>query len=37
MVSYNDDIDTAVQVNLLQTIHQLTDDVVHLLQRVIQL
>lgn len=37
VVSYNDDIDTAVQVHLLQTVHQLTDDVVHLLQRVIQL
>lgn len=37
VVSYNDDIDAAVQVHLLQTVHQLTDDVVHLLQRVIQL
>lgn len=37
MVPHNDDVDAAMQVHLLQAVHQLTDDVVHLLQRVVQL
>ncbi len=37
MVSYDDDVDAAMQVHLLQTVHQLTDDVIDLPQRVIQL
>lgn len=37
MISYDDDVDAAMQVHLLQTVHQLTDDVINLPQRVIQL
>ncbi len=37
MVSYDDDVDAAMKVHLLKTVHQLTDDVVDLSQRVIQL
>lgn len=37
MVSYDNDIDTAMKVHLLQAIHQLTDDVIDLPQRVVQL
>ena len=37
MVSHDDDVDAAMQVHLLQTVHQLTDDVIDLPQRVIQL
>lgn len=37
MVSYDDDVDTAMKVHLLQTVHQLTDDVIDLPQRVIEL
>lgn len=37
VVAHDDDVDAAVQVHLLQSIHQLTDDVVDLPQRVVQL
>lgn len=37
MVSYDNDIDTAMKVHLLQAIHQLTNDVIDLPQRVVQL
>lgn len=37
MVSHDDDVDAAMQVHLLQTVHQLTDDVIDLPQRVVQL
>lgn len=37
MVSYDDDVDAAMKVHLLQTVHQLTDDVIDLPQRVIEL
>lgn len=37
MVSHNDDVDAAVKVHLLQSVHQLTDDVVNFPQRVVQL
>lgn len=37
MVSNDNDIDTAMKVHLLQAIHQLTNDVINLSQRVVQL
>lgn len=37
MVSNDDDVDAAMQVHLLQAVHQLTNDVINLPQRVIQL
>lgn len=37
VVSYDNDVDTAMQVHLLQAVHQVTDDVIDLSQRVVQL
>lgn len=37
VVSYDNDIDAAMQVHLLQAVHQLTNDVIQLPQRVVQL
>lgn len=37
MVANDDDVDAAVQVHLLQSVHQLTDDVVDVPQWVVQL
>ena len=37
MVSHDDDVDAAMQVHLLQPVHQLTNHVVQLPQRVVQL
>lgn len=37
MVAHDDDIDAAVQVHLLQSVHQLTDDVVNVPKWVVQL
>lgn len=37
MVADDDDVDAAVQVHLLQSVHQLADDVVNVPQRVVQL
>ena len=35
VVSHQDDINTAVQVNLLQSVHQLTHNLINLLQGVV--
>lgn len=37
VVSDDNDVDTAMQVHLLQAVHQVTDDVIDLSQRVVQL
>lgn len=37
MIAHQHDVHTAMEVHLLQPVHQLTDDVIDLLERVIQL